>query len=189
MRLHRYLALLISITSILFLAGLGWAKETPEAAFNNTGKISAEYTARLKRIADQQIEMDQNTPMRTAVDNYMLMKKAEEDSRKKMETIAQERANEAQEKIESEVTAGQSEQTRAEQILDSLIARNPLLQGATVYIRQCPHNWQGCVYYKTGVIWIDPDHKASLEKIMAHECDHIIDWRTDGDIDNNDYHE
>lgn len=189
MRLRRYLTLLISITSILVLAGLGWAKEAPEAAFNSTGIISAEYTARLKRIADQQIEIDQNMPMRIAVDNYMLIKKAEEASRKKMEKLAQERANEVQEKIESEVTAGQSEQAHAEQILDSLIAKNPLLQGATVYIRQCPHNWQACVYYKTAVIWVDPDHKASLEKIMAHESDHIIDWRTDGDIDNNDYYE
>ncbi len=71
----------------------------------------------------------------------------------------------------------------------SLIAQNPLLAGATVQIRECPHNWQGCVYYKSGEIWIDPDHKASLQKILSHECEHIVDWRSDGDIDNNDYHQ
>ncbi len=83
----------------------------------------------------------------------------------------------------------QSELILAQQILAYQIVRNPILQGAKVYIQDCPNNWQGCAFYESGIIWIDPNHEASLEKIILHECNHIIDWRQDGDIDYNDYHE
>jgi hypothetical protein len=81
-----------------------------------------------------------------------------------------------------------SEQALARRILARYIARYPILRGVQVYIRECPNNWQGCAYYKQGIILIDPDHTASLERIIAHEVQHIIDWRQDHDIDNNDYH-
>ena len=83
----------------------------------------------------------------------------------------------------------QSELVLVQQILAYQIVRNPILQGAKVYIQDCPNNWQGCAFYESGTIWIDPDHSASLEKIIIHECNHIIDWRQDGDIDYNDYHD
>lgn len=81
-----------------------------------------------------------------------------------------------------------SELSRARRILARYIARYPILRGVQVYIRDCPNNWQGCAYYKQGVILIDPDHTAPLESIIAHEVQHILDWRSDHDIDNNDYH-
>lgn len=81
------------------------------------------------------------------------------------------------------------EQKRAEQILAYYISKYPILKGVKIYVRDCPNNWQGCAYYTKGVILIDPDHTAPLEKIIAHEVKHILDWRTDGVIDNNDYHE
>lgn len=80
-----------------------------------------------------------------------------------------------------------SEQALARRILARYIARYPILRGVQVYIRDCPNNWQGCAYYKQGIILVDPDHTAPLERIIAHEVQHIIDWRQDNDIDNNDY--
>ncbi len=81
-----------------------------------------------------------------------------------------------------------AKQRKAEQILAGFINANPILAGTVVYVRDCPNNWQGCAYYTKGVILVDPDHTASLRDIIWHECLHIIDWREDGDIDNNDYH-
>ncbi len=80
-----------------------------------------------------------------------------------------------------------SEQALARNILARYIARYPILKGVQVYVRECPNNWQGCAYYKQGIILVDPDHTAPLERIIAHEVQHIIDWRQDNDIDNNDY--
>ncbi|MCX7832580.1 MAG: hypothetical protein N2440_06760 [Actinobacteria bacterium] len=82
-----------------------------------------------------------------------------------------------------------AEQRRAEQLLNAYISKYPILKGVRIYVRDCPNNWQGCAYYTKGIILIDPDHTAPLEKIVAHEIKHIIDWREDNDIDYNDYHE
>jgi hypothetical protein len=80
------------------------------------------------------------------------------------------------------------EQKRAEEILAYYISRYPILQGVRIYVRDCPNNWEGCAYYTKGIILVDPDHRHSLEEIIAHEVKHIIDWREDGKIDYNDYH-
>jgi|GEM_PF-3404123 len=80
------------------------------------------------------------------------------------------------------------EQKKAEEILAAYIAKYPILKGVKIYVRDCPNNWQGCAYYTKGIILIDPDHTAPLERIIEHEVKHILDWRTDGDIDYNDYH-
>lgn len=80
------------------------------------------------------------------------------------------------------------EQNKAEAILASYIKKYPILEGVKIYVKDCPNNWEGCAYYTKGIILIDPDHKHSLEEIIAHEVRHIIDWRSDGKIDYNDYH-
>lgn len=80
-------------------------------------------------------------------------------------------------------------QKKAEQILAYYISKYPILKGVKVYVRDCPNNWQGCAYYTKGIILVDPDHTAPLQKIIEHEVMHIIDWRTDNKIDYNDYHE
>ncbi len=77
---------------------------------------------------------------------------------------------------------------QARSILNKFILKYPILKGTQIYVRECPNNWQGCAYYTKGVILIDPDHTASLYTIIAHEVNHIIDYRTDGKIDYNDYH-
>lgn len=82
-----------------------------------------------------------------------------------------------------------SEQQKAQNLLTYYIKKYPILKGVSIYIKDCPNNWQGCAYYTKGVILIDPDHTSPLETIIAHEINHIIDYRTDGKIDNNDYHE
>lgn len=81
------------------------------------------------------------------------------------------------------------EQRRAEQILSYYIKKYPILAGVKIYVRDCPNNWEGCAYYTKGIILVDPDHKHTLEEIIAHEVRHIIDWREDNKIDYNDYHE
>ncbi len=80
----------------------------------------------------------------------------------------------------------QSELATAQHILDLQILKHPVLKGSTVFIKDCPNNWQGCAFYELGIIWIDPDHTAPLEEIVIHECNHIRDWREDGDIDYDD---
>lgn len=82
-----------------------------------------------------------------------------------------------------------AEQKRAEQILNAFILKYPILKGVKIYVKDCPNNWQGCAYYTKGIILIDPDHTAPLERIIEHEIKHIIDWREDYDIDYNDYYE
>lgn len=77
----------------------------------------------------------------------------------------------------------------AQALLNAEIAKNPILVGTTIKIQECPNDWQACAWYKRGEIWVDPDHRAPLERIISHEVAHIIDWREDGDIDYNDYHE
>lgn len=71
---------------------------------------------------------------------------------------------------------------RAQAILAGYIARYPILQGATVTFGDA-HGYQAICYYKSGRIVVSPTHTASLEKILAHEVWHIIDWRDNGTID------
>jgi hypothetical protein len=203
----RFLIMVILIVSILLLAGIEFARENHGGQFKQIDSNISKSANKLRKIADEKIEINENAPMKIAVDKYM-RKRAEEEARIKVEEEARKRTEEARQRtnlaasFQKDGSSGknshattatqpnvQSEQARAEQILASLIAKNPILQGTTVYVRDCPHNWQGCTYYESAVIWIDPDHAAPLEKIMVHECNHIIDWRSDGDIDNNDYHE
>ncbi len=204
----RFLAIMISILGILVLTGTSPAKENREVAPDRVTPGISEHIPKLKEIVDEKIVIDDNAPMKVAVDNYILKKKAEGEAQIAAEQEAKKQAEEDTKRANATASLGQSnsntktdqaktgirsdvrsEQAQADQILASLIAINPILQGTTVYVRDCPHNWQGCAYYKSAIIWIDPDHKAPLEKIMVHECNHIIDWRTDGDIDHNDYHE
>ncbi len=43
--------------------------------------------------------------------------------------------------------------------------------------------YQAICYYKSGRIVINPNHTASLSRILNHEVWHIIDWRDNGRID------
>jgi len=70
---------------------------------------------------------------------------------------------------------------RAQALLDEQIAKYPILEGVTVSFGDA-RGHQAIAYYTTGRIVISPNHTAPLEKIIAHEVWHIIDWRTNGKI-------
>lgn len=74
------------------------------------------------------------------------------------------------------------EKARASMLLKSYIAKYPILAGTTVSIGDA-RGYQAISYYQSGRIVISASHSASLERIMAHEIWHIIDWRDNGRID------
>ncbi len=57
------------------------------------------------------------------------------------------------------------------------------LDGVTVSVGETPHGEQAVAYYTQGRILIDRDHTASIQRILAHEVWHVIDWRVNGKID------
>jgi hypothetical protein len=67
-------------------------------------------------------------------------------------------------------------------VLRSYIGKYPILGGATVSIGDA-RGYQAICYYGSGRIVISPTHSASIDRIMAHEIWHIIDWRDNGKID------
>lgn len=74
------------------------------------------------------------------------------------------------------------ELAQAQSILAGLIARYPILAGASVSIGDAS-GYQAVAYYKSGRIVISATHTASLSRILNHEVWHIIDWRDNGVID------
>ena len=184
---------------IIFAAGIGFARETqkrqtkgpriaPGISGTNRGAIENR---------EENIGIDDDAPMKIAVDRFMQIKNANERANEEAKGRTEEdTASPAsfQEGVTTKnsisvVQSSVDKQAEAQAVLQSLIEKDPILEGSIVVVKECPHNWQGCAYYESGTIWIDPDHTAPLEKIMVHECNHITDWRSDGDIDYNDYHE
>lgn len=74
------------------------------------------------------------------------------------------------------------ELAEARRILAGLIAKYPILKGTTVSFGDTK-GYQAICYYKSGRIVINPNHTASLSRILNHEVWHIIDWRDNGRID------
>ncbi len=56
------------------------------------------------------------------------------------------------------------------------------VSGTTVEFGDTRGNPQAIVYYKSKRIIINPNHTASLERIIDHEIWHIIDWHHNGQI-------
>jgi hypothetical protein len=81
----------------------------------------------------------------------------------------------------AEATGDETAQARA--ILAGLIAQHPTLQGVTVSMGETPGGYQAVAYYESGRILVNPNHTASLSRILNHEVWHIIDWRDNGVID------
>ena len=71
----------------------------------------------------------------------------------------------------------------ARKLLRKQIVLHPILKGTTVSIGKTPGNYQAVAYYTTGHIVINPRHRASLARIIAHEVWHVIDWRDNHRID------
>lgn len=135
----------------------------------------------------EEVESRQNADKSTA---KSVVKKTT-TSKTKVQTYSTKRASSYTPKKTSKISRAQMiaiKEQQARAILNQFISKYPILKGTQIYVRDCPNNWQGCAYYTKGVILIDPDHTAPLYTIIAHEVNHIIDYRTDGKIDYNDYH-
>ena len=72
---------------------------------------------------------------------------------------------------------------RANEVLDGLKARYRYLDGVTVTLGTTPRGEQAVAYYTEGRIIISRSHSVSIEKILAHEVWHVIDWRDNGQLD------
>jgi hypothetical protein len=75
------------------------------------------------------------------------------------------------------------EQARAEEILAQLAETYRNLEGTTVRIGDTPKSEEAIAYYTSGEIVIDREHTVGVEKILAHEIWHVIDWRDNGRLD------
>ena len=76
----------------------------------------------------------------------------------------------------------QDEGLLAQEILNQLINQYPILTGATVSFGDA-NGYQAICYYSSGRIIINPNHTATLQRILEHEVWHIIDYRDNGIID------
>jgi hypothetical protein len=71
----------------------------------------------------------------------------------------------------------------ANEVFDELAAKYELLDGVKVVMGETPKGEEAVAYYTAGEIVIDRDHTVSIEKILAHEIWHVIDWRDNGRLD------
>jgi hypothetical protein len=72
---------------------------------------------------------------------------------------------------------------QANKLLADLKSKYRYLDGATVTIGTTPNGEQAIAYYTEGQIVISRTHTVSIDKIVAHEIWHIIDWRDNGRLD------
>jgi hypothetical protein len=42
------------------------------------------------------------------------------------------------------------------------------------------NGYEACAYYKSGYIVISPNHSTDLYTLIAHEVNHILEWRSSG---------
>jgi hypothetical protein len=82
----------------------------------------------------------------------------------------------------STASAPVDETATARSILARYISKYPILAGSTVTFGDAK-GYQAICYYQSGRIVISPTHTSSLERIIAHEVGHILDWRDNGVID------
>jgi hypothetical protein len=76
-----------------------------------------------------------------------------------------------------------AEEAHAAEVLGKLQATYRYLDDVTVSMGSTPENHQAIAYYTEGQIVISPAHTASIDKILAHEVWHVIDWRDNGRLD------
>jgi len=80
-------------------------------------------------------------------------------------------------------TGADDDAARAAEVLEGLAAEYRNLDGVTVVMGETPKGEEAVSYYTVGEIVIDRDHTVSIEKILAHEIWHVIDWRDNGRLD------
>jgi hypothetical protein len=72
---------------------------------------------------------------------------------------------------------------RASEVLEDLAATYRHLEDVTVAMGATPQGEQAVAYYTEGQIVVSPAHTHSIERILAHEVWHVIDWRDNGQLD------
>jgi len=72
---------------------------------------------------------------------------------------------------------------RAQVVLKGLAETYKDLDNVTVSMGATPKGEEAVSYYTVDQILIDKDHTVSIEKILAHEVWHIIDWHDNGRLD------
>lgn len=165
--LSRRIPIALAVLSLATAAG-GWALWAAPAG------ASASFSPELAQ-AEQSVSEDAVT----GTAPYTLKKSNAKRATKIVEAKATTRTMRS-----TKTTASSSggELARARSILASQIAKHPILKGATVSFGDA-RGYQAIAYYGSGRIVISPNHTASLERIIAHEVWHIIDWRDNGKID------
>jgi len=76
-----------------------------------------------------------------------------------------------------------ADEARAQEILAQLAETYPSLEGVSVRIGDTPKDEEAVAYYTAGEIVIDRDHTVGIDRILAHEIWHVIDWRDNGRLD------
>ncbi len=75
------------------------------------------------------------------------------------------------------------DETRAREVLAQLAAKFEYLEGTTVEVGPTPDGKEAVAYYTQNEIVVSDHHTVSIEKILAHEIWHIIDWHDNGRLD------
>lgn len=76
-----------------------------------------------------------------------------------------------------------SDRREAARQLARQIRRFPALKGVRIEWSTKTRGYQAITFYKTGLIRINPHHRAALWKIVRHETGHVADWRNNHRID------
>jgi len=99
--------------------------------------------------------------------------------------VAQREPAPVPEKVPADVQVTVQKSKTAQEILEKYIRMYPILAGSTVEYGDA-RGYQAICYYRVGKIVVSRNHTSDLDAIIRHECLHIVDWRTDGDIDDPD---
>jgi len=69
------------------------------------------------------------------------------------------------------------------EVLGRLEKQYKHLDDVSVTLGQTPKGEEAVAYYTGNEIVIDTEHSVGIEKILAHEIWHVIDWRDNGELD------
>jgi hypothetical protein len=67
--------------------------------------------------------------------------------------------------------------------LDRLADRYRYLDDVSVVLGTTPNGEEAVSYYKQGVIMLSTKRTVSIDRLLAHEIWHVIDWRDNGRLD------
>lgn len=85
--------------------------------------------------------------------------------------------------VSAATASANADEAQAEAMLARLQAKYRLLDGVTVRIGKTPAGEQAIAYYEEGEIVVSPERSATIQRILAHEIWHVIDYRDNGRLD------